>query len=213
MNLVGENVLKRVAKISTEAGTFGTGFFIERRGKTYLITALHVVKDVPRVTIRGYNFSQQTDVKLLPGIAAHADVAVLELPPGPPLAAPDVRFSAAELFVSQEVFFVGFPYGLGSTASDGGQIPFIKKGMLSAVDLKGVYYLDGINNPGFSGGPVCTGGGEKDQIVGIVSGYRVDWQKVYAGPANQEIDARVAVNTGIIVTYKIDHALTALPAL
>ena len=59
----------------------------------------------------------------------------------------------------QDVYFLGFPYGLHgdmSALSNDLPFPFVKKGIISLFHNDGVnrIYLDGHNNPGFSGGPV-----------------------------------------------------------
>jgi hypothetical protein len=76
--------------------------------------------------------------------------------------------------LGQQVWFLGYPFGdpaLMSHFLDRKDmlIPFIKRGTMSAIDASRpdavVLYIDGFNNPGFSGGPivywdfgnVCTG--------------------------------------------------------
>ncbi len=62
--------------------------------------------------------------------------------------------------MGQQVWFLGYPYGLGSHFPNG-EFPFIKRGTMSAIDSTNphavVLYVDGFNNPGFSGGRFCTG--------------------------------------------------------
>jgi hypothetical protein len=59
----------------------------------------------------------------------------------------------------QTVWFLGYPLedGLSSRAK-GADFPFIKRGAVSAVDATNpdavIWYIDDMNNHGFSGGPV-----------------------------------------------------------
>ena len=68
------------------------------------------------------------------------------------------------MIYGQEVFFAGFPFGENlfttSTQTVNGlfPMPFVKKGIISAEATENgatILYLDGHNNPGFSGGPIC----------------------------------------------------------
>ncbi len=87
-------------------------------------------------------------------------------------------------------------------------------GIISAsewVDDVHVLYLDGLNNPGFSGGPVvgyhhATGA---MHVFGVVSGYRTEQQPVYVG--THEIGTAQA-NTGIVIATWIDHVTDAIKA-
>jgi hypothetical protein len=112
-------------------------------------------------------------------------------------------------FLTQECFFLGFPFGLMMPDSKGDinggyPLPFVKKGIVSAFSVRDpvqIIYLDGYNNPGFSGGPVIvpnlSGTEHKLSLIGVVSGYRFDEKKV-GGNSFKE-------NTGIVITYGIDH--------
>ena len=76
--------------------------------------------------------------------------------------------------LSQDVYFLGFPYDLtndGGTINRNFPIPLIKKGILSAIQVGEVktLLLDGHNNPGFSGGPVVCQivNGRSDELTAI----------------------------------------------
>lgn len=59
-----------------------------------------------------------------------------------------------------------------------GEIPFLKSGIVSALDDRdpeaGILYLDGQNNPGFSGGPIVFwhSASRGFRVAGVVRGYR-----------------------------------------
>lgn len=116
--------------------------------------------------------------------------------------------------MGQSVWFLGYPYGIESRFQGGKAAPFIKRGTMSAIDASKpdavVLYIDGFNNPGFSGGPIIYWDFSKHvyEILGVVQGYREDSAKVLIN--GQHVDTQLLVNTGILVGYSITHALDAI---
>ena len=68
-------------------------------------------------------------------------------------------------------------------------------------------FLDGHNNPGFSGGPVVftVRGNNVFRVAAVVSGYRAIAEPVYEN--GLETGLTYNHNTGIIVTHGIDSAV------
>lgn len=66
-------------------------------------------------------------------------------------------------------------------------------------------FLDGHNNPGFSGGPVVItnheNGKTRMQIIGIVSAY-LNEEKIIKTPLG---DFKNSENSGIVLSYAFDH--------
>lgn len=94
-------------------------------------------------------------------------------------------------------------------------IPFVKKGIISSfiTDSLGTtqIFLDGHNNPGFSGGPVVVTnfGNEtkhKMRIIGIVSAY-LNENKITKTPIGDFVNKE---NSGIVLTYAFDHVFEIL---
>jgi len=88
-------------------------------------------------------------------------------------------------------------------------IPFVKKACLSSIVFSiGLLLLDGNNNPGFSGGPVCFKFPENDtfKIAGVISGYRYNKTTVFDN-TDKETGMYVKENTGIVYAYDIKYAL------
>ena len=95
-----------------------------------------------------------------------------------------VELSASNIKIGQDVAFVGFPFGWNNTQYDfnnGYPIPFVKAAIVSAFipkDQTSVVFLDGHNNPGFSGGPIAADHmPRKDpklgpKIIGVVSTFQ-----------------------------------------
>jgi len=128
--------------------------------------------------------------------------------------------NAAGIHIGQDIYFLGFPFGLGSDVGSINRqfpLPFIKKGVLSSIVKErsgaNVFYLDGNNNPGFSGGPVVfapSNDRREYQVAAVISGYRLDPQPIYAGDQPTQLSARH--NTGIVISYDIGHALMTISA-
>ena len=91
-------------------------------------------------------------------------------------------------------------------------VPFVKKACFSGAldDGHSCILLDGHNNKGFSGGPVCfkpvDSAKKTMSIAAVVSGYRFEKQKVF-DKNDQETESYIKSNTGIIVAYDIQEAI------
>ncbi len=129
--------------------------------------------------------------------------------------------TTAEIVLGQQVYFLGYPFGL-STASPQGEVAFIKSGILSAMDTRepnaAVIYVDGHNNPGFSGGPVVFRRGNTNEfrVAGVIRGYKHEMVPVLKkedlnDPAAKAFeDLYTRANTGIVVAYDIKHIVEAI---
>lgn len=224
------NVIYRVLRIRTAAGT-ASAFTIEVDGKQYLITARHNLGDFgAEGTIdlwTGGRWTRAAARAIYPSNAA-VDIAALDL--GRPLTVTfPLEPTAAGLTLGQQVYFLGFPFGLstfgGVSAPRGfGEIPFLKSGIISALDTRNpqasVLYLDGYNNPGFSGGPIVFWQAETGmfRVAGVVGGYRnealpVLKRKDLSNPqARAYNDLYTRANSGIVIGYDIRHIVDAIRA-
>ncbi len=211
-------ILNRTLSIKVGNET-GTAFSIDYDGKLYLVTARHLVATVPesKATIEiqrsGKWVSFQTERTLFPK-SKEVDIAVFETKEVVPKPFGVRVTELGGVTMGQQVWFLGYPYGgLGSRWSTG-EAPFIKRGTMSAIDASNpdavVVYIDGFNNPGFSGGPIVYWDFSKRiyGIVGVVRGYREDTAKVIVNGA--QVDAPILVNSGILIGYSIDHAIQAI---
>lgn len=182
-------------------------------GRQYLVTARHVAQAFDpsnRLYVFGNSTWTDRSFRLVGHGTGATDVSVLA--PESPLSPPGLPIvpSSAGLIYGQEVYFLGFPYDvLGSVvfAGEGFHLPLVKRATMSCF-AGDVYLLDGHNNPGFSGGPVLFGppGQPPTNIGGVISGYRFEPEPVYKANAATELSVRY--NTGIIVSYKIETALS-----
>lgn len=222
INLATNEVLQKVVQIQYKNST-GTAFAVENDSitKQYLITAKHIFiglneGDIFDINVRKNNNWMRLKVRIYFSNNHDVDVAVLSLVDVVNIKlAYKVALTSADLALSQDVFFLGFPFNLCQMVSDdineGYPLPLVKKACLSAFYNNGngieQLILDGINNKGFSGGPVCfknINSGEFS-ICGVISGYLPYNSRLFT-PQNVESDYYVKENAGIIISYNIIYA-------
>ncbi len=119
-----------------------------------------------------------------------------------------------KLILGQDVYFLGYPFGKFSEVfgmNRGLPIPFVKKGIVSALHAKTpgneILWIDGHNISGFSGGPVVIVHKDLDyKVAGVISGYKLYYENIRL---KDEVipETYVSLNSGLIVAYPIDHAL------
>jgi len=189
-------------------------FLMEFEDKQYIITAKHVVHDIGTEDI--IEFKKKD--KLIPykanlvGHSNFSDISVLSI--NYYIETFPLEFSSQGIIWGQDLYFLGFPFGLNFDVGEknrGFDMPFVKKSIVSAISIKepdGILFLDGINNPGFSGGPVAFQDliSKKFKIAGVISGYRTDSRPALIN--NEENDfIMFKENTGIITAYSIENAI------
>lgn len=210
------NVYDRVYQVRWK-GCTGTSFTTDIDGRQYLISAKHVfegIKNCDRIEIYLNNAWREFKTQVIGIAEAELDVVVLAvsefLSPSHPL-----PLTKGNVALSQDVYFVGFPFGMSSpaTAKDGLlSIPLVKKACLSGIaEEKGqrLWILDGFNNPGFSGGPVIVRN-DQEMVFGIISGYRYNEEIIYQ--KGQETEFTTRSNTGIIYAYSAAIAIDMIKA-
>jgi len=159
------------------------------------------------------NFGTSSIIKVVGYTPSPVDVAVLS-PPMQISPSHHLPADAGNIYLSQDIYFLGFPYGLkievGPELNRDFPLPLVKKGIISSMAFNQEYLdyflLDGHNNPGFSGGPVVAYELDKKELkaIGIISGYRYEWSDVFV--QGQPVSLKYKENTGIIVAYCIRHA-------
>lgn len=231
----------RVRRLVT-GGASGTSFTIEVDSRQYMITAKHVVAGMvgnAKVTIHAdANNNEEIDVEIYP-CGGTIDVAVL-VPKKQITVNYPLLPQSKGAHISQEMFFVGFPFSDYALTTHDGQsaIGFVRKATFSAQQNENgvtTLYLDGTNNPGFSGGPVVYWDANDQngpmRVAGVVSGYRSDLAEVLGAASIAAADVAkedpasirrkadgsfikliptgqwVVTNTGVVVAYPIDYAV------
>jgi S1-C subfamily serine protease len=142
----------------------GTGVVIVDRG--VILTNLHVVDGAERVQVI-FADGTESEASVI-GTQPENDLAVLQAKTIPDDLTPATLRSTQDLAVGDEVIAVGFPFGIGPSAS-AGVISGLKRAYRSPEHkraLTNLIQFDAAANPGNSGGPLVTMDGE---VVGIVT--------------------------------------------
>ena len=209
--MITANVIHRVFRIKHGAAT-ATAFTLDVDGKQYLVTARHVVDDIDGIAtleILSNNSWIPLETKLVGHADGEIDITVLAANSRLTPADLPLEASSAGLIYGQDVFFLGFPYGIQGKiifGDDGYPMPLVKKALVSSMDAS-VYLLDGHNNPGFSGGPVVFthGGSSQLKVAAVISGFQYVEEPIFESGAETPLVYRD--NTGIIVSYSVDYAM------
>jgi hypothetical protein len=210
----------------------GTAFLIEVDDRQYVITARHIVsgiKDHGSIRILTDKGWEEIKVNVILPDNPQIDIAAMApdslLTPAMPI--PLESGKPTNYMVGQDVYFLGFPFGLSTPHSRSSRrFPFVKKAIFSGIDSSGgppVMYLDGHNNPGFSGDPVIFANyfqGERLEIAGVIAGYRIQpvfVEEALVDDANRSSDDTqkkivrfVRANTGLIVAFGINEIVKAI---
>jgi S1-C subfamily serine protease len=150
--------------IDDDGRSVGTGVVIVDKG--LILTNLHVVAGADKITVNFFDGSESEAV--LVSLQPEHDLAVLRAKTIPDdLHAATLR-STAGLTPGDEVIAIGFPFGIGPSASQG-VISGLKREFRSPEghrSLSNLIQFDAAANPGNSGGPLVTMDGH---VVGIVT--------------------------------------------
>jgi serine protease DegQ len=142
----------------------GTGVVIIDKG--VILTNLHVVSGADRIQVVFFDGLQAE--ASVSGVQPENDLAVLQASKIPDdLIAATMR-STADLAPGDRVLAVGFPFGIGPSAS-AGIVSGLKRAFRSPEgnhEMTNLIQFDAAANPGNSGGPLVTMDGE---VVGIVT--------------------------------------------
>jgi hypothetical protein len=234
-------------KNKTEAGTM---FAIEVDNREYWLTAKHIVtgrKSGPAGEVNEKTVSIDVldpigdAIKWNPieftVIDPGKDIDILVLVPNTKL--PDEGIRSLKVFsgsigMGQECSFLGFPFANTWTATFSNstkyKMPFMKHCYISGIISQPatVIVLDGINNSGFSGGPVLYQTGPSQGVIGVISGYQNEPGEVHSievpdsptavqAPEDKKSKPKgtkkkdvVNLNTGIIFAFRADVAVDAI---
>ncbi|MCY4523397.1 MAG: hypothetical protein OXB84_01530 [Halobacteriovoraceae bacterium] len=212
--------LHRTYLIKNVSDKTGTCFTIDIDKKQYLCTAKHLLEDFKGDYIDIMRNKQwiKLPVSLVGYGSKNSDIIVLA---SKTQLSPNYLLTTEENIVGLglDVYFLGFPFGYicsdGKTVNQGFPIPFVKKAIVSAVEVDNAcvsLLLDGHNNLGFSGGPVIytDHSTKKTHVISIISAYRCEYQSVFDQQNEMKMPFQALANSGIIVSYSIQHALDAI---
>lgn len=141
----------------------GTGVVIDDAGT--ILTNLHVARAAQRLRVMFWD-GTETDARIV-GARPDLDLAVVRPDLLPDDLVPATLGSSEALRPGDAVVAVGFPFGIGPSASAG-----VVSGLLRVLEregeaaMRGLIQFDAAANPGNSGGPLVNADGE---VVGIVT--------------------------------------------
>jgi len=200
----------------------GSGFIYNIGDLAFVFTAAHIVTDLKkedRIEVIAPNkrgeWVKDSKVQIFFADEEH-DIAALLLshkavnfqPVNLPAPAFDLEMV---LKVGVMITYCGFPY-----ISRGKYIPVFQQGMIAGIDTgrfkddKIAYVIDGMVNPGNSGGPAFYG--KTNEVIGIISAYI---KPLTGGPRLAIIDGRSITDlfsrsAGLGLVVPINYAIDAL---
>jgi S1-C subfamily serine protease len=141
----------------------GTGVVIDDQGT--ILTNLHVAGSAPKLRVTFFDGSE-SDARIV-GAEPDQDLAVISPSVIPDNLQPATLASTQGLNPGDEVVAVGFPFGIGPSAS-AGVISGLHREFADneGPTMKDLIQFDAAANPGNSGGPLVNANGE---VVGIVT--------------------------------------------
>jgi len=213
--LVTKLEFSRTFNILKDSAT-GTCFLIIDKKKNYWVTAKHVLGAVTNNQKVSFFILKDTTWNKTSGtVLIHSnsliDIAVIV--PNDTSTTNAISLDQTSTYLGDEGFFLGFPFGMktkdNSNINKGFPIPLIKKCVYSGIySEQGIqmFFLDGNNNPGFSGGPVFFKNRQDPNdarlyLAAIISAY-VNQKKQMVSPIGT-IDYNE--NSGIILAYRSSH--------
>jgi hypothetical protein len=256
---VTNNALFRTFMIETTVGR-GTTFSIDVDNREYWITAKHVftgkrtgpagefkTKTVQANVLSGLGngdegHDQSWKTVQFQAIDPGKDIDILILVPDHLLLPYDrdfnLRTDSPNIGFGGDCEFLGFPYGGGwkirrSSSNEWVWLPYTKHCTVSARVEEGglgIWVLDGINNEGFSGGPVLSQTGPSQRVFAVISGFHQEPLEVMPEPAPGQTQASsvppppelpgqqssqrqvVEANSGFILAFDIQPAIKAIQA-
>ena len=217
------DILARTHRVKTSDLKTGTAFFIEHENQRFLLTANHLFENGPgALEVFWQGNWEPIDVSFVASSASDIDLAVfktdVELPE---MLKPDVASWSIEpdLKLGEEVRFYGFPFELSTVLSNNAtSVALVKRGIVSGffgaplTSGDESFYIDAINNPGFSGGPVVCNRGNQYAIAGIISARHREHVDVYGLSSKGQADPQNVMgytfqNAGIVLAHSIKHAI------
>jgi hypothetical protein len=236
------NVLSRVTMVEFNRER-GTIFSLDVNQREYWVTAKHILTGAKHPPY-GSISSKTVSLRVLDPSAVQGerwfpiefsvfdpgkDIDIVVLVAQKPLLSnppPSEPTDSSGLFLGGDCEFLGFPYGRGwrvslDNSSRAFWLPYVKHctvSMLATAEPR-IWILDGINNEGFSGGPVIFRTGSDQKIFAVISGYVLEPTDVFlsTAPAKKKMPVgkstekqRVNLNSGFIVAYDINYAIDAI---
>jgi S1-C subfamily serine protease len=139
--VVPSNILHRTFRIQF-AGQVGTCFTLDVEGKQYIVTARHVLPNAAhQATVQIQHESKWADLPCVVVGVGEGEVDIAVLAP-PHVISPSLPLepTTKAMFLSQDAYFLGFPYGLHAEVgalNANFPLPLVKKACVSLFALSG----------------------------------------------------------------------------
>ena len=200
-------------------------FALEIDERQYYVTAKHIAKDITHSCDVAWEQGWRSfPVTLVGHCKGEIDITVLAAAQDlPRMLLQEWKSSEIrpDLKLAEELTFFGFPYGLNTSRGEGTvPIPLVKSGIISGfygsstLDERSSFFIDGYNNPGFSGGPVVSVRQGVHGVAGVVTGYLPADDHVYSlndtDPTKPSVIGFSQYNTGIMLAYNIQYAVDVI---
>ena len=162
----------------------GTAFSMTLGDRQLMVTASHLIQGYPNGSLT-IGYGGDTVRPRLLGISARTDIAIFDAPDCARRDDLPLHAGMGGLMLGQRVYWMGYPLGV-----DGGMMfpetderwcGLAGAGIVSGMQIslkvqppaaKHGFVVDGLNNPGYSGSPVCFYPGETQRpirVAGVVS--------------------------------------------
>lgn len=215
-NYISTDLLSVVKHLKYKSES-GTSFIIIEDSENYLVTAKHLFKGVKNGEFVKFEIELDNQWKNAYGTVYYdtlssADIVLIKTRNIKNVNSP-ISIKPMLTLLGDEGYFIGFPYGNKSSdpsqVLDGFPVPLVKKAVFSGgtiVNNSIISFLDGHNNPGFSGGPVlftdrAIGGDNQLHLIGVISAYINQDNEV-----NTDFGKfKYFENSGIIISYGVKH--------
>jgi S1-C subfamily serine protease len=163
-SIVSVKTVTTVGPFGQPAQAQGSGVVIRRDG--IILTNAHVIENASQITVTTSDGNQSFQADLVGSDPEH-DIAILQVPADD--LTPITLGSSDQLQLGDKVVALGFPLGLGTTATQGivsglDRTVQVSDGPFDAKQLTGLLQTDAAINPGNSGGALLDSDGH---LVGI----------------------------------------------
>jgi hypothetical protein len=226
--MITANIVHRVLRVAWKENA-ATAFTIEVDNKQYLITVKHLFSesekddwqnvDLTQISTLGIFYSEGLkEIAVRPVIIKNPNIDIAIFATDELLSPTyEAEPTSCDMVYGQDVFFLGFPFQIswGSGKQNHGKsFPLVRKGILSSIPCQdvpnGLFYIDAMNNPGFSGSPIIFKPSNSSvfRIAGVIHGYLPEEIPLY--DEGKPTKFSIPTNTALTIGYAIDDAVKAI---
>ena len=179
-------ISRLVFQLSDEREQKCTSFYMPFEEKEYLITAKHFLKkSVGKIRLSVDEVWKELPERIILCSKEKVDIAAIEITGTKLFSKRNLlipKYTCEDVTIGDDSFFIGFPYGIKSILGFKDRpmlkftFPIVKRATVSGAIIdnnKNIgFYMDGHNNPGYSGAPCLKKiPGGQWILFGVVSSY------------------------------------------